>query len=84
MPFVICEEFHISESFAYQIFREIIGTSFAHLLEQIRIEKACQLLSEKNILVKDIALAVGYTNDNSFRRAFKRVMGVTPKEFTLH
>ena len=48
------------------MFREIIGTSFAHLLEQIRIEKACQLLSEKNILVKDIALAVGYTNDNSF------------------
>ncbi len=80
----ICEEFHISESFAYQIFREVIGTSFANLLEQIRIEKACQLLSEKNILVKDIALAVGYTNDNSFRRAFKRVMGVTPKEFTLH
>lgn len=77
----ICEEFHISESFAYQIFREVIGTSFADLLEQIRIEKACQLLSEKTHLIKDIALAVGYTNDNSFRRAFKRVMGVTPGEF---
>lgn len=78
----ICDEFQISESFAYQIFREVIGTSFANLLEQIRIEKACQMLSEKNCLIKDIALAVGYTNDNSFRRAFKRVMGVTPKEFT--
>lgn len=78
----ICEEFHISESFAYQIFREVIGTSFADLLEQIRIEKACQMLSEKTYLIKDIALAVGYTNDNSFRRAFKRVMGVTPGEFT--
>lgn len=77
----ICEEFHISESFAYQVFREVIGTSFADLLEQIRIEKACQLLSEKTHLIKDIALAVGYTNDNSFRRAFKRVMGVTPGEF---
>lgn len=78
----LCEEFHISESFAYQIFREVIGTSFADLLEQIRIEKACQLLNQKTCLIKDIALSVGYTNDNSFRRAFKRVMGVSPGEFT--
>lgn len=79
--YTICEEFHISESFAYQIFREVIGTSFADLLEQIRIEQACQMLTEGNHLIKDIALQIGYTNDNSFRRAFKRVMGVTPGEF---
>ena len=80
----ICEEFHISESLAYQLFREVIGTSFSDLLEQIRIERACQMLSEKTWLIKDIALAVGYTSDNSFRRAFKRVMGITPGEFTSH
>lgn len=79
--YTICDEFHISESFAYQIFREVIGTSFADLLEQIRIEQACQMLSEGKYLIKDIALHVGYTNDNSFRRAFKRVMGITPGEF---
>lgn len=79
--YTICDEFHISESFAYQIFREVIGTSFADILEQIRIEQACQMLSEGKYLIKDIALHVGYTNDNSFRRAFKRVMGVTPGEF---
>ena len=79
----ICDTFHISESLAYQLFREIIGTSFSDLLEQIRIERACQMLSKRTWLIKDIALAVGYTNDNSFRRAFKRVMGVTPGEFNM-
>lgn len=77
----ICDHFHISESAAYQIFRELIGTSFMALVEHMRIEYACQLLNEKKLLIKDISNAVGYTNDNSFRRAFKRVMGITPGEY---
>ena len=77
----ICDHFHISETSAYQIFREVIGTSFSDLVEHMRIEYACQLLNEKQLLIKDISAAVGYTNDNSFRRAFKRSMGITPGEY---
>lgn len=77
----ICDHFHISESSAYQLFREVIGTSFTGLVEHMRIEYACQLLSDKKLLIKDISSAVGYTNDNSFRRAFKRAMGITPGEY---
>ncbi|GEM_PF-2712764 len=80
----ICENFHMSESSAYQIFREVIGTSFTSLVEHMRIERACQLLNEKKLLIKDISAAVGYSNDNSFRRAFKRVMGITPGEYMEH
>ena len=78
----ICEAFHISESTAYKIFRQAIDTSFADLVEHMRIERACQMLNEKQFLIKDISSAVGYTNDNSFRRAFKRVMGMTPREYS--
>lgn len=78
----ICEHFHMSESSAYQIFRETVGTPLTGLVEHMRIEKACQMLNEKKYRIKDIAEAVGYTNDNSFRRAFKRVMGITPGEYT--
>lgn len=74
----------MSESSAYQIFREVIGTSFTSLVEHMRIERACQLLNEKKLLIKDISAAVGYSNDNSFRRAFKRVMGITPGEYMEH
>lgn len=77
----VCEEFHISESLAYQLFRETIGTSFADLIESKRIEKACRMLAGGNTTIKEIALQVGYTSDNSFRRAFKRVMGITPSEY---
>lgn len=77
----ICEVFHMSESAAYKIFRQAIDTSFADLVEHMRIERACQMLNEKQYLIKDISWAVGYTNDNSFRRAFKRVMGITPREY---
>lgn len=77
----LCDVFRMSESTAYQFFRETVGTSFADLLEGIRIEKACQLLSTGGYTVKEIAQMVGYTNDNSFRRAFKRVLGISPSEY---
>ncbi len=34
-----------------------------------------------NVLIRDVASQVGYTSDHSFRRAFKRVMKVTPSQF---
>lgn len=77
----ICDVFQMSESAAYQFFREVVGTSFADLIESIRIEKACQLLSDGSHTIKEIAQMVGYTNDNSFRRAFKRVLGISPSEY---
>ena len=65
----ICEHFHMSESAAYQVFRETIGTSFTSLVEHMRIEKACQMLNEKKYLIKEISLSVGYSNDNCATRA---------------
>ncbi|SRR5260221_206199 len=35
----------------------------------------------KGMKLKEVATNVGYNNSNHFTRAFKKVMGVTPKEF---
>ena len=47
------------------------------LLEKFRIEKACELL-KGDMKITDIPKEVGYNSDMSFRRAFKKVYGVTP------
>ena len=79
------EELGIPESALYREFRQTFGVSFSEYLENLRIEKACELLRSQP-LVKDVSARVGYNSDYSFRRAFKRVLGVTPSAYmqTLH
>lgn len=73
-------EFRVSESYLSTLFKEQSGGNFGDFLESLRIEKACELLQDKTITVNEVAEEVGYNSVQSFRRAFKRVKGVSPKE----
>lgn len=77
----ISTEFGISEGYVSSMFKEQAGVNFADYVESIRIDKACQLLREEDITITDISDMVGYNSVQSFRRAFKRVKGIQPKEF---
>lgn len=74
-------EFGISEGYISSMFKEITGVNFAQYVEGIRMEKACQLLKDSKFSVDEIAGMVGYNSVQSFHRAFKRVYGVSPKEY---
>jgi len=74
-------EFDMSESYLSAIFKEGSGINFGEFLEQIRIETSCTMLEENIYSVGDIAGKVGYNSIQSFRRAFKRVMNVSPREY---
>jgi|UniRef100_UPI003F8218F0 two-component system response regulator YesN len=73
-------EFRMSESYLSTLFKEQSGGNFADYVEALRIERACELLQNTDNTVNDVADAVGYNSVQSFRRAFKRVKGVSPKE----
>jgi YesN/AraC family two-component response regulator len=77
----IAAEFNISESYFSQFFKEQMGETFSEYLEKMRIKRACDLLTEKNMSVEDTSKLVGYNSAYTFRRAFKRVMGVLPTEY---
>ncbi len=77
----ISSVFGISEGYVSSIFKEQDGINFADYVEQLRIEKACQLLKEDLYKITEISDMVGYNSVQSFRRAFKRVLGIKPTEF---
>ncbi len=74
----ISDEFHISESYFSHLFKETMNINFSVYLEDIRLNEAARLIQEGSSNVGEIAFEVGYNNQTSFRRAFKKKFGVTP------
>lgn len=77
----IADRCSISEVYASQFFKEQSGESFSSYVDRLRMERARSLLRSDDRRVKEVARAVGYRNVNSFNRAFKRVVGVTPGHY---
>lgn len=57
------------------------GTGFRELLEQLRRERAADLLANRQCSIAEIAFLVGFSELSAFYRAFKRWTGKTPVEF---
>jgi len=55
------------------------GLVFTEILERQRFELARQYLASGRMSLDDIAAALGYSEQSSFGRAFKRWSGTTPK-----
>lgn len=76
----IASEFGMSErTLRRRLERE--HTTFRRIREQVRLERALQLLQTTTQTIKEIANDVGYSEVNAFRRAFKSWCGESPSAF---
>ncbi|TFY96298.1 AraC family transcriptional regulator [Ramlibacter humi] len=57
------------------------GASLQQLKDEVRLDRARDLLLRTSRPVKQVAAAVGFRHEKSFARAFKAHVGVTPGEF---
>lgn len=78
----IMDKFDISSSYFSRIFNEFTGNSFPDYINNLRLEKAKEILSrntEKEI--SEIGYSVGYRSNTYFASSFKKRYGITPSEF---
>ncbi len=73
--------FYLNRSYLSHLFKEKTGQNFVDYLNDIRIEKAKELLNETDKKMYSIAKAVGYDNIKYFFRVFKRKTGITPEQY---
>lgn len=78
---MIATKFNISEGYVSSLFKEQTGINFTEYVEKLRIGKACEKLVQTNISINEIGEQVGYNSVQSFRRAFKRMQGISPSEY---
>jgi AraC-like DNA-binding protein len=79
--YLVATEFGMNETYFSEFFHRQTGDTFSDYLEKSRIDKALELMKGGDTTIVDIAREVGYSNDKVFRRAFKRVMGVSPGSY---
>ena len=59
----------------------VLGTAYRELLDQVLSDLARQYLENSNLSVEQVAHLLGYTETTNFRRAFKRWLGVSPRDY---
>jgi len=72
---------YLSASYVSRIYKKMCGINIIERLQQIRIRKSRELLSETNIKVQDVALSVGFNSPRYFCSVFKKNTGYTPQEY---
>ncbi|HEY3425335.1 MAG TPA: AraC family transcriptional regulator, partial [Negativicutes bacterium] len=69
---------NISKCYLCSLFKKDTGKTFSQYLNEIRIEKSKALLLKEHLSVLDIALSVGFNNQNYYNLMFKKFMNHTP------
>ena len=72
-------------TYATKFFTRAIATleveAWGKDMAKLRIERACRLLANGSVQIKKVVQECGFASDSTFRRAFKRVMGVSPSDY---
>jgi AraC-like DNA-binding protein len=62
-------------------FRMRTGRTLPNFINELRVGRACRMLSEKDTSVTEIALACGFPNLAHFHRQFRQRIKLTPREY---
>ncbi len=62
-------------------FKDLLGQTPLEYVTEWRMQKAMQLLQQRDKKLIDVARSVGYESDAAFSKAFKRVVGANPGQY---
>ena len=75
-------QFGYVPSYLSRIFRDQMGVSPMAYLTRLRLEMAKELLRKhRDLLVRDVAQLVGYTDVSHFSKLFKKTAGLWPSQY---
>ena len=77
----IAEEIHLSVNYVRSIFKDGTGQTILEYVTDYRFARACELLQNPALRVKDVANMVGYENISYFGSVFTKRYRMTPNEY---
>lgn len=78
----LAETFNLAPTYLSKIFHEKAGKKLIDYVMEVRIKNAKRLMTENpDILIKNVALLVGYYSTRHFKDVFQKQTGMLPSEF---
>ena len=77
----VAKHFRYNEAYFAKKFSEYFEIPYGKFIQKLRLRQAAHELNENKRALKAIALDYGYAEVRSFSKAFKKEMGMTPREF---
>ena len=76
----VANSFNITERQLQRKFKAL-DTSFAEILDQVRLDLALRYLQDTRMTMVDVSLSLGFHDQSNFVKAFKRWQGETPGQY---
>ena len=79
----LSERFYFSREYIGRVFRAQYGRGVYEYVQQMRMERAMQLLKNDALSLQAIAEHLGYSNANYFSKAFRKYYGKAPSAYRM-
>lgn len=64
-----------------KVTEKVLGCTISHYIKQLRMDKASELLLTTNMTLRDIAISIGFSSNESFTKALKKFMKISPSDY---
>lgn len=77
----LAEKYNVTVKHMSKLLKMALGVPFKQYVNNLRISKAKELLTNTDNRIEDIAISIGFNSRNTFIRAFKLIEGIAPSEY---
>lgn len=77
----LAENTFFSKEYLGRIFKNVTGQTVTSVLQKIRIDEACALLTSTDRIISDVAQSCGFNDIKFFYSTFRKFTGLTPGEY---
>lgn len=77
----LAEMYYVESSYLSKVFRQEMGETLILYITHKRIQKALEYMADDTMRLSEVAFVVGYDDYTYFSRVFKKIMGMSPREY---
>jgi len=74
---------HVSPAHLSRVMRRHMGRTYIDLLNQMRTDRACELLARTDKPLAAVAMETGFKDQSYFTKVFRGYTGTTPRQYRL-
>jgi AraC-like DNA-binding protein/ligand-binding sensor protein len=79
----VAKAVNVSANYFSEMFHHSTGMTFTNYVARVRVEKVKSLLANPRMQITTIAYDTGFKSLSQFNRVFKRLSGISPREYRL-